>query len=102
LTLPPPSYATEFKGNDNAFFPSFLKGEWQTIQTLVSTTTPLGLKYLGGPNGDLAIAEKTMQQSKSQIDKPVKLKLRYLSTRWGVAEDRLFNTRQRLNAFHGL
>ncbi|CAJ1938318.1 unnamed protein product [Cylindrotheca closterium] len=101
LTLPPPSYSTEFKGNDITLFPSFLEGEWQTIQTLVSTTTPLGLKYLGGPNGDLSIAEKTMEQSKSQIDKPVKLKLRYLPTRWGVAEDRLFNTRQRLNAFAG-
>jgi len=101
LTLPTPSYTTEFKGNDNTLFPSFLKGEWQTTQTLVSTTTPLGLKYLGGPNGDLAIAEKTIEQSKSQLDKPVKLKLRYLSTRWGVAEDRLFNTRQRLNAFAG-
>ncbi|KAL3945310.1 MAG: hypothetical protein SGBAC_000586 [Bacillariaceae sp.] len=101
LRLPPPSYATEFKGSDTTFFPSFLKGEWETTQTLVSTTTPLGLKYLGGPNGDLGIAEKTLDQAKSQLDKPVKLKLRYLSTKRGVAEDRLFNTKQRLNAFAG-
>jgi hypothetical protein len=47
----------------------------------------------------MTIAEKTMEQSRSQVGKPVKLQLRYLSTKWGVAEDRLFNSKERLNAF---
>lgn len=99
--MPAPSYATEFNGVDNTYFPDFLCGEWKVTQTLTSITTPLGLKYLGGPNADLSIAEKTFEQTKSQLNKAVKLNLRYVSTRWGVAEDRLFNTKQRLNAFAG-
>jgi len=101
LNLPAPSYASELNGVDNTYFPSFLAGEWDVTQTLISTTTPLGLKYIGGPNADISIAQKTMEQSQTQVEKPVKLKLRYLSTKWGVAEDRLFNTRQRLNSFAG-
>lgn len=99
LNLPAPSYASELNGVDNTYFPSFLAGEWDVTQTLIATTTPLGLKYLGGPNADISIAEKTMEQSQAQLGKPVKLKLRYLSTKWGVAEDRLFNSKERLNSF---
>ena len=99
LNLPAPSYASEFNGVDNTYYPSFLEGTWETTQTLIDTKTPLGLKYLGGPNGDISIAEKTMKQSQSKVGVPVKLQLRYVKTRWGVAEDRLFNNRQRLNSF---
>ena len=99
LNLPAPSYASEFNGIDNTYFPSFLQGEWEVTQTLVDTSTPLGLKFVGGPNGSISIAEKTMDQAKSKLNQPVNLKLRYLPTKWGVAEDRLFNNEQRLNAF---
>lgn len=99
LSLPAPSSSSELNGVDNTYFPPFLEGSWEVTQTLVDTKTPLGLKFLGGPNGDTAIAEKTMEQSRSQVGKPVKLQLKYLKTKWGVAEDRLFNSKERLNSF---
>lgn len=99
LSLPASSYASELNGVDNTYFPSFLQGTWNVTQTLVTTSAPLGLKFLGGPNGDLAIAERTMTEARSKIGKPVELQLRYVSTKWGVAEDRIFNTKARLNAF---
>jgi hypothetical protein len=101
LNLPPPSYANEFNGVDNTYYPPFLLGDWEVEQTLVSTTAPLGLKFLGGPNADLALAERTMTESRSKIGVPVNLRLRYVPTKWGVAEDRLFNVRSRLDAFAG-
>jgi hypothetical protein len=67
----------------------------------VDVKTPLGLKFAGGPNGDESIARETMAQASQQLQKGVSLQLRYIPTKWGVAEDRLFNTRQRLNAFAG-
>ncbi|VEU44161.1 unnamed protein product [Pseudo-nitzschia multistriata] len=60
---------------------------------------PLGMKYIGGPNGSVEIAEKTMKEARSKIGLPVKLNLRYVPTKWGVAEDRLYNSEARLNAF---
>eukprot|EP00980_Cylindrotheca_fusiformis_P011799 scaffold2816_cov121-Cylindrotheca_fusiformis.AAC.15 len=99
LNLPAPSYSSELNGVDNTYFPQYLQGNWEVTQSLVETLTPLGLKYLGGPNGDISIAEKIMEQSRSQIGKQVKLELRYVPTKWGVAEDRLFNTKERLNSF---
>jgi hypothetical protein len=101
LNLPAPSYAGELNGVDNTYFPSFLQGTWDVTQTLVESRTPLGLKFLGGPNGDISIAEKTMEQARSQIGLPVKLQLRYVPTKWGVAEDRIFNTEERFNGFAG-
>ena len=101
LSLPAPSYASEFNGVDNTFFPYFLEGEWEVTQTLVNTSAPLGLKFIGGPNGILSIAEASMEQARAKIGKPVEFRLRYLPTKWGVAEDRLFNYEQRLNAFAG-
>lgn len=98
LNLPAPS-ALEFKGADNTYFPSFLEGEWDTIQTLVDTSAPLGLKYIGGPNGVVSIAEASMKEARSKIGQPVEFRLRYLPTKWGVAEDRLFNYEERLNAY---
>ena len=99
ISLPPPSLASELNGVDNMYFPSYLCGEWEVKQTLVDMQTPLGLKYIGGPNGSLDIAEKTMKEARSKLDIPVKLKLRYQRTKWGVAEDRLYNTKERLDAF---
>jgi len=101
LSLPPPSYASELNGVDNTYYPPFLLGDWEVTQTLVSTTAPLGLKFIGGPNADLAIAEKTMTEASSKTGIPVKFQLRYVQTRWGIAEDRLFNVRSRLDAFAG-
>jgi hypothetical protein len=103
LNLPPSSSASrEFnEGVDNTYFPSFLQGEWDVTQTLVQANTPLGLKFVGGLNADLSIAEKTMTETRSQIGTPVQLKLRYNPTKWGVAEDRIFNTQARLNGFAG-
>lgn len=101
LVIPPPSYTSELKGVDNTYFPSFLAGDWQVTQTLVDTKAPLGLKFVGGPNGNLSIAENTIDEARSRLNIPVKLRLRYLSTKWGVAEDRLFNNEERLNAFAG-
>lgn len=99
LFLPPPSLASELNGVDNMYYPSYLSGEWEVTQTLVDTQAPLGMKYIGGPNGSPEIAEKTINEARSMIDLPVKLKLRYLPTKWGVAEDRLYNNQERLNAF---
>jgi hypothetical protein len=99
LNLPAPSSASKFNGFDNIYFPSFLEGEWDTTQTLVDNSAPLGLKYIGGPNGVISIAEATMEQARSKIGQPVKVRLRYLPTKWGVAEDRLFNYEERLNSF---
>jgi hypothetical protein len=99
LNLPAPSYASELQGVDNTYFPSFLEGEWEVTQTLLNNKTPLGLKFLGGPNGDLTIAEKTIEQARSKINQPINFQLRYLNTNWGITEDRQFNSKQRLNAF---
>lgn len=99
IFLPPPSLASELNGVDNTYFPSYLSGEWEVKQTLVNIQAPLGLKYIGGPNGSLDIAEKTMNEARSRIDAPVNLKLRYLATKWGVTEDRLYNNKERLDGF---
>ena len=101
LTIPAPSAATELNGVDNLYFPSFLAGEWEVTQTLIDTATPLGLRFVGGPNGVEQIAKDTMAEARKNIGKPVSLRLRYIPTKWGVAEDRLFNTKQRLDAFAG-
>mmetsp|Transcript_18159 Transcript_18159/g.49574 ORF Transcript_18159/g.49574 Transcript_18159/m.49574 type:complete len:345 (+) Transcript_18159:48-1082(+) len=88
-------------GVDNLFYPSYLAGTWDVTQTLIQSSTPLGPIYLGGPNGDKAIAEKAIAESQANLNRPVKLQLRYISTKWGVAEDRLFNTKNRLDSFAG-
>ena len=88
-------------GIDNTYFPDFMAGTWQVTQTLVDATTPLGLVYVGGPNGSESIAEKTMAETRSKLNQPVNLQLRFVKTKWGVAEDRVFNNAQRFNAFAG-
>ena len=101
LTMPPSGRASEFQGVDNTYFPSWMEGEWDVRQTLTSCNTPLGLKFLGGPNGSEEIAMKTIAEQKEKIGIPVNLQLRWAKTKWGVCEDRVFNLRQRLDAFAG-
>ena len=101
LKLPPPSMGSELNGIDNFYYPEWLAGEWEVTQTLRRAETPLGLRFVGGPNGSEAIAAKSMEEQRRQIDVPVKLRLRFVKTKFGVAEDRLFNTKNRLDAFAG-
>ena len=101
LKLPPPSMGSELNGIDNFYYPEWLAGEWDVTQTLRRAETPLGLKFVGGPNGSEAIATKSMEEQQRQIDVPVNLRLRFKKTKFGVAEDRLFNTKFRLDSFAG-
>jgi hypothetical protein len=96
----PPTSSAKQNGISNTYdFPDFLEGRWQTTQTLTNVASPLGLNYIGGPNGLESIAEKSLAEFRQRLNKPVELELRYTSTKWGVAEDRLYNTRQRLDGF---
>mmetsp|Transcript_40844 Transcript_40844/g.44305 ORF Transcript_40844/g.44305 Transcript_40844/m.44305 type:complete len:311 (+) Transcript_40844:222-1154(+) len=95
----PPSLSSELNGIDNLYYPSYLAGEWEVTQTLTDMKAPLGKKYLGGPNGNTEIAEKSINEARSKIGVPVRLKLRYLPTKWGIVEDRLYNNKERLDAF---
>lgn len=101
LSMPPPSRASELSGVDNTYYPRWMAGTWDVTQTLVNADTPLGLKFVGGPAGSEAIAAKSIEEQKRQLGVPVSLRLRWVPTRFGVAEDRLFNSRERLNAFAG-
>lgn len=101
LSMPPASRASELNGVNNLYYPSWLSGTWDVTQTLVDTSTPLGLKFIGGPNGSLSIAEQTLKEQQKQLNVPVDLQLRYVDTKFGVLEDRLFNTKQRLDNFAG-
>jgi hypothetical protein len=73
LVLPPPSSASELNGIDNTYYPDWLEGEWDVTQTLVDAQAPLGLKFVGGPNGLVDIAEKTMKEAKSKVSTVVAL-----------------------------
>ncbi|KAL9190937.1 hypothetical protein ACHAXT_000643 [Thalassiosira profunda] len=101
LTSPPITAGTRYTGHENLYFPSWMEGEWDATQTLVSTKAPLGLKFVGGPNGSLEIAQKTMDEQSKRLNEPVNLKLRFLGTKFGVVEDRAFNLKSRLNNFAG-
>jgi hypothetical protein len=99
----PPSTtsSSESSGVDNTYYPSWLAGTWNTTQTLVSIEAPLGFAFAGGPSGVESIGKQSIQESAKQLNNPVDLTLRFVTTPWGVAEDRAFNTAQRLNAFAG-
>ncbi len=101
LTMPPPSRASEFNGIDNLYYPSWLSGTWDVTQTMVDASTPLGLKFIGGPAGSEAIAGESFKEQQKQLNVPVSLQFRFVDTKFGVAEDRLFNTKQRLDKFAG-
>jgi len=101
LQQPPASVLATSSGTDNTYYPDFMAGSWSTTQTLTRFETPLGLKFVGGPSGNLDVAEKSAAEQRSRVGQPVNLELRYLQTKFSVAEDRLFNSAQRLNAFAG-
>lgn len=101
LRQQPVTSADSSSGTDRTVYPAFLEGTWQVTQTLVSIETPLGLPYAGGPNGITAIAEKSMAESCSRLLQPVSLQLRFVRAGDDVIEDRIFNTRQRLDSFAG-
>lgn len=101
LTSPPITAGTRYTGHENLFFPPWMEGEWDATQTLLSTRTPLGLKFVGGPQGSLDVAKKTMEEQNQRINEPVNLKLRFVKTSFGVVEDRAFNLKSRLNSFAG-
>jgi hypothetical protein len=101
VLVQPPVSAGSRSGSENTFFPDFLEGTWDVTQTLTAVKTPLGLSYIGGPNGLESIAEKSLAEAEKQIGEPVKLRLSFVKTAFGVAEDRVFNAASRLNAFAG-
>lgn len=101
ITTPSITAGSKNSGHENLYFPDWLEGDWDATQTLMSTKAPLGLKYIGGPSGDTEIARKTMDEQAKRIGEAVRLKLRFVSTKWGVVEDRAFNLRSRLDAFAG-
>jgi hypothetical protein len=95
------SRSSSRSGSDNIYFPDYLEGTWDVTQTLTAVRTPLGLAYIGGPMGLVEIAEKSLAESVTQIGAPVKLRLSFVQTPFGVAEDRAANAASRLNAFAG-
>jgi hypothetical protein len=101
LKSPPITAGTKYTGHENLYFPDFMEGEWDAVQTLVSTKAPLGLKFIGGPQGSLEVAQKTMNEQAKRINEPVNLRLRFVKTHFGVVEDRAFNLRSRLDSFAG-
>ena len=101
LTMQPPSRTSELNGIDNLYYPSWLCGTWDVTQTLVDASTPLGLKYIGGPAGSETIATESFKEQQKQLNIPVSLQFRFVDTKFGIAEDRLFNTKQRLDSFAG-
>jgi hypothetical protein len=101
LSIPSTAYPGAINGVDNLYYPDFMAGEWSVAQTLVDASAPLGLKFVGGPNGLESIAVATMAEARARLGIPVTFKLRFVQTKWGVAEDRLYNTKQRLDAFAG-
>ena len=83
-------------------FPSWLEGTWDVTQTLVSCTAPIGVQFLGGPNGDAGIGAASLAEARSRLNQPVQLQLRYVRNEESiVVEDRIFNTQSRLDAFAG-
>ena len=103
LQFPPITAGVPSKesGHENLYFPAWMEGEWNAKQTLISTKAPLGLNFIGGPQADISIAKKTMDEQEKRINEEVNLKLRFVNTKFGVVEDRAFNLKSRLNAFAG-
>ncbi|GAX22253.1 hypothetical protein FisN_19Lh323 [Fistulifera solaris] len=103
ILFQPPLMTSSSESNrvDNTYYPSWLAGTWNVTQTLVNVEAPLGPSYAGGPSGVESIGKQSLQESAKQLSIPVYLTLRFVRTPWGVAEDRLLNTAQRLNAFAG-
>lgn len=101
LTAPSITAGTKYTGHENLYVPDWLEGEWDAVQTLVSTKAPLGLEFIGGPQGSLEVAKASMEEQNKRLNEPVILKLKFIKTKFGVAEDRLYNLRSRLDSFAG-
>ena len=95
---------------DDLFYPDWIEGEWDVVQTLMGFEAPLGSKFLSGPSGNRPdIAEATMKQQRERLGTAVgPFPLRFISVSGPgsangkfVVEDRAFNTASRLNAFAG-
>ena len=78
-----------------------MEGEWDATQTLVSTKAPLGMKFIGGPQGSIDVAQRVMNDQTKRLNEPVNLKLRFVRTNMGIVEDRAFNLKSRLDSFAG-
>ena len=61
---------SEFSGVANLYYPDWMAGTWDVVQTLKRAEAPLGLKFIGGPRGDLAIAQKSLDEQRSRIGQP--------------------------------
>ena len=61
---------SEFSGVANLYYPDWMAGTWDVEQTLTRAEAPLGLKFIGGPRGDLAIAQKSLDEQRSRIGQP--------------------------------
>jgi len=70
LASPPITAGTRNTGHENLYFPSWLEGEWEVTQTLVSSKAPLGLKFVGGPQGSLDVAQKSMDEFTKRLNEP--------------------------------
>ena len=92
LVLPQPSYSSELNGVDNTYYPDWLAGEWDVTQTLVDAQTPLGLKFVGGPNGLIDIAEKTMAEAKLKVSTDRVVSLSFVVFPFACYESRSFLT----------
>ncbi len=101
LTSPPITVGKKNTGHENLYFPQWMEGEWDATQTLVSTKAPLGMKFIGGPQGSIDVAQKVMNDQMKRLNEPVILKLRFVKTNLGVVEDRAFNLKSRFDSFAG-
>ena len=78
-----------------------MEGTWDVSQTLISAKAPLGMKFVGGPNGSIDIARKTMEEQTARLNETVNLRLRFANSNFGVVEDRAYNARSRLDSYAG-
>ena len=101
LTSPPIKAGTKNTGHDNLYFPPWMEGTWDVSQTLISAKAPLGMKFVGGPNGSIDVARKTMEEQTARLNEAVNLRLRFANTNFGVVEDRAYNARSRLDSYAG-
>ena len=96
---------------DDLFFPSYMAGTWDAVQTLVDFNAPQGALFLTGPQGNRPdVAQQIIAQERAKIGSAVgPYRLRWLTVPNGrqpnampyVVEDRAYNLKSRLNAFAG-
>ena len=92
---------------DDLFFPSWMAGDWNAVQTLRAFSYPRGKKFLGGPSGmrmdvaDATIAEENSKVGKSVGPFPLKFLTIEANGKRFVVEDRRRNLQARLDAFAG-